>query len=85
MTLSIKEGDLTVSVEIPNPDEQFDHAELLLMAALKAIGCCIGGGNAVRAYYHVDPDTLQLREDDEILWQLYLKYNLEAYKHIAEK
>ena len=84
MVLSIKNMGLTVSVEIQEDDARFTQSELLLKAALEAIGCIIGGGT-VDAYYHLDPDTLELRDEDDPIWQTYSKYKLLYHEHLTEK
>lgn len=84
MVLSIKNENLTVSVEIQENDERFTQPELLLKAALEAIGCIIGGGT-VDAYYHLDPDTLELRDEEDHIWAAYSKYKLLYHEHLTEK
>ena len=85
MVLSIKDGDLTVSIDIIEDEHQRNQAELLLLGMLKAADCVFSSASIIDAYYHIDPDILGIREDDDVIWTLFQKYRLTIGQHIAEK
>ena len=68
MILSIKEDNLTVSIEFPETDEVKPSAADVLIGAYDVISRIFGQRAVIDAYYRTDPDTMALRaEDDEFL------------------
>lgn len=84
MILSIQDGDLTVSVKVCDPEEGMTLSECMLIAALKACECFASSDETIRAYYHVDPDIRDLRDEEDELWSLFRKYGIAFHFHIKE-
>ena len=68
MILSIKEGNLTVSIEFPETDEVKPSAADVLIGAYDVISRVFSQEAVIGAYYSTDPDTMDFRrKDDEFL------------------
>ena len=66
MTISIKEDNLTVAVELEEND--FDKSvscEDAIIAAFDVLGRIFPEESVTRAYYRIDPDRLGLRKEDD--------------------
>ena len=66
MTISIKEDNLTVAVELEEND--FDKSvscEDAMIAAFDVLGRIFPEESVTRAYYRIDPDRLGLRKEDD--------------------
>ena len=66
MIISIKNNNLTVAVELE--EDGFDKTvscEELLLAAYDIISRIFSQTGLIRAYYATDPDTMDLREEDD--------------------
>lgn len=65
MQLIIKDGNLTMSMDFI---DSFDHnvtAEEVLLGAYDLISRAFSQEAVVRAYYHTNPDTMDLRDEDD--------------------
>ena len=68
MILSIKEDNLTVSIEFPETDEVKPSAADVLIGAYDVISRIFSQEAVIGAYYSTDPDTMDFRrKDDEFL------------------
>ena len=65
MILSIKEDNLTVSIEFPETDEVKPSATDVLIGAYDVISRIFGQKAVIEAYYRTDPDTMSVRGDDD--------------------
>ena len=65
MILSIKEDNLTVSIEFPETDEVKPSAADVLIGAYDVISRIFGQGAVIDAYYRTDPDTMDFRGEDD--------------------
>lgn len=75
MTLSIKQDNLTVAVELEEDGyEKSVSCEELLLAAYDAISRIFSQKALVKAYYNTNPDTIDLRDEDDPVRQLGQKY-----------
>ena len=75
MIISIKQDNLTVAVEMEEDDfEKSVSCEELLLAAYAAISRIFSQEALVRAYYNPNPDTIDLRDEDDPVRQLGQKY-----------
>lgn len=75
MIISIKQDNLTVAVEMEEDDfEKSVSCEELLLAAYAAISRIFSQEALVRAYYNTNPDTIDLRDEDDPVRQLGQKY-----------
>ena len=71
MTLSIKQDNLTVAVELEEDGyEKSVSCEELLLAAYDAISRIFTQKALVKAYYNTNPDTIDLRDEDDPVRQL---------------
>lgn len=61
MDISIKEENLTVSVNIPEEAGKDVTCEQVMLAAFDAISRVFSDEQVIKAYYAVDPDTMALR------------------------
>lgn len=61
MDISIKEENLTVSVNIPEEEGKEVTCEQVMLAAFDAISRVFSDEQVIKAYYAVDPDTMALR------------------------
>ena len=61
MDISIKEENLTVSVNIPEEEGKDVTCEQVMLAAFDAISRVFSDKQVIKAYYAVDPDTMALR------------------------
>ena len=78
MTLSIKQDNLTVAVELEEDGyEKSVSCEELLLAAYDAISRIFTQKALVKAYYNTNPDTIDLRDEDDPVRQLGQKYKRE--------
>ena len=78
MTLSIKQDNLTVAVELEEDGyEKSVSCEELLLAAYDAIIRIFTQIALVKAYYNTNPDTIDLRDEDDPVRQLGQKYKRE--------
>ena len=63
MTISVKQDNLTVAVELYEDGfSTFITCEDLLIAAYEVISRIFSEESLVKAYYATDPDTMSLRE-----------------------
>ena len=68
MILSIKEDNLTVSIEFPETDEVKPSAADVLIGAYDVISRIFSQEVVIGAYYSTDPDTMDFRcKDDDFL------------------
>lgn len=65
MQLIIKEGSLTIIKEFVETKNKSISAEEVLIGAYDVIGRIFGQKAVIRAYYRTNPDTMDLRPDDE--------------------
>ena len=66
MTLSIKQDNLTVAVELEEDGfEKTVSCEELLLAAYDIIGRVYSDKAVVKAYFRTDPDRMTERDDDD--------------------
>ena len=66
MVISIKNDNLTVSVELEeNGLEKAVSCEELLIAAYDIIGRVFSDESVIKAYYRTNPDTMDLRDEDD--------------------
>ena len=65
MILSIKEDNLTVSIEFPETDEVKPSAADVLIGAYDVISRIFSQEAVIGAYYSTDPDTMDLRRKDD--------------------
>lgn len=75
MTISIKQRNIIVSAELEEND--FDKSvtcEEALLAAFDIISRIFSDKAVIRAYYRLDPDTMDFRADDDPVTQMYPKY-----------
>ena len=76
MTLSIKQDNLTVVVELEEDGfEKTVSCEELLLASYNAICRIFSQTALVRAYYNTDPDTIAIRDKDDPIRKICPKYN----------
>ena len=68
MILSIKEDNLTVSIEFQETDEVKPSASDVLIGAYDVISRIFSQEVVIGAYYSTDPDTMDFRyKDDDFL------------------
>jgi hypothetical protein len=65
MILSIKEDNLTVSIEFPETDEVKPSAADVLIGAYDVISRIFSQEAVIGAYYSTDPDTMDFRRKDD--------------------
>ena len=65
MILSIKEDNLTVSIEFPETDEVKPSAADVLIGAYDVISRVFSQEAVIGAYYSTDPDTMDFRRKDD--------------------
>ncbi|MBQ6090002.1 MAG: hypothetical protein IJL07_01915 [Lachnospiraceae bacterium] len=66
MTLSIKQDNLTVAVELEEDGfEKTVSCEELMLAAYDIIGRVCSNKAVVRAYFRTDPDRMTERDDSD--------------------
>ena len=69
--LSIKQDNLTVAVELEEDGyEKSVSCEELLLAAYDAISRIFTQKALVKAYYNTNPDTIDLRDEDDPVRQI---------------
>ena len=78
MTLSLKEGQITISIEFVATDEKPITVEDVLIGAYDIISREFSQDQVIRAYYRTDPDTMDLRT--EVEYPDYVKKILERSK-----
>jgi len=62
MLLSIKEENMTISVELPEDGESTPTCEDVIIAFLDITSRVFSEEGVTKAYYRVDPDTFSLRD-----------------------
>lgn len=65
MILSIKEDNLTVSIEFPETDDVKPSATDVLIGAYDVISRVFSQEAVIGAYYSTDPDTMDFRRKDD--------------------
>ena len=71
MTISIKQDNLTVAVELEEDGfEKSVSCEELLLAAYDVISRVFSQKAVINAYYNTNPDTMTLRNDDDPVRQI---------------
>lgn len=65
MTLSLKDGQMTISIEFAATDEKPITAEDVLLGAYEIISREFSQKEVIEAYYRTDPDTMALRLEGE--------------------
>lgn len=65
MELIIKEGNLTVSHRIEVDGLEEVTPEQALLAAYDIIGRIFNQNSVIKAYYRTDPDTMDIRDEDD--------------------
>ena len=74
MTISIKEDNLTVAIELEEND--FDKSvscEEAMIAAFDVLSRIFPEESVTRAYYRIDPDCLNYRKEDDPVRKIYEK------------
>ena len=61
MILSLKDGQMTISIEFVATDENPITVEEVLIGAYDIISRAFSQEEVIRAYYRTDPDTMDLR------------------------
>ena len=65
MEIIIKEDNLTVSHKLEPEWPNEVSPEEAMIAAYDVLSRIFGQGAIIDAYYHTDPDTMSIREDDD--------------------
>lgn len=63
MTLSLKEGQMTISIEFVATDDKPITVEDVLIGAYDIISREFSQDQVIRAYYRTDPDTMSIRDN----------------------
>ena len=63
MQLNLKEGNMTITMDLTPEGDNDITAEDVLIAAYDAISRVFSQEAVIRAYHRTDPDTMALRED----------------------
>jgi len=75
MIISIKQGNITVAAELEEDDfEKSVSCEELMLAAFDIIGRIFSDKAVIKAYYRLDPDTMDFRSEDDPVTQMYPEY-----------
>lgn len=75
MTISIKQSNLTISVELEEDDfDKSPTCEEVLIAAYEIISRVFSDKSVVNAYYNTDPDTKALRSAKDPIRAMCPKY-----------
>ena len=75
MIISIKQGNLTVAVELEEDGfEKSVSCEELMLAAYDVISRVFSQKAVVNAYYNTNPDTFTIRDDADPVRQMRPKY-----------
>ena len=61
--LSLKEKNMTITMDLTPEGDNYVTAEDVLIAAYDAISRVFSQEAVIRAYHRTDPDTMALRED----------------------
>jgi hypothetical protein len=62
MKLILKEGNMTISMDLTPEGDNYITAEDVLIAAYDATSRLFGQAAVIRAYNRTDPDTMSLRD-----------------------
>ena len=62
MQLSLKEGNMTITMDLTPEGDNDITAEDVLIAAYDAISRVFSQEAVIRAYHRTDPDTMDLRD-----------------------
>ena len=62
MQLIMKEGNMTITMDLIPEGDNYITAEDALIAAYDAISRIFGQAAVIRAYERTDPDTMSLRD-----------------------
>ena len=62
MQLILKEGNMTISMDLTPEGDNYITAEDVLIAAYDATSRFFGQAAVIRAYNRTDPDTMSLRD-----------------------
>ena len=65
MILSLKDGQMTISIEFVATDEKPITVEDVLIGAYNIISREYSQEEVIKAYYRTDPDTMDLRREVE--------------------
>ena len=63
MLLSIKEENMTISIDLPEDGESTPTCEDVIIAFLDITSRIFSEEQVKNAYYRVDPDTFSLRDE----------------------
>ena len=63
MQLSLKEDNMTITMDLTPEGDNDITAEDVLIAAYDVIGRVFSQEAVIRAYYRTDPDTMALRDN----------------------
>lgn len=75
MIISIKQGNITVAAELEEDDfEKSVSCEELMLAAFDIISRIFSQRSVVKAYYRLNPDTMDFRPEDDPVSQMIPKY-----------
>ena len=75
MIISVKQGNLTVAAELEEDDfEKSVSCEELMLAAFDIISRIFSQRGVVKAYYRLNPDTMDLRSEDDPVRKMEPKY-----------
>jgi len=75
MIISVKQGNITVAAELEEDDfEKSVSCEELMLAAFDIISRIFSDKAVIKAYYRLDPDTMDFRADDDPVTKMYPKY-----------
>lgn len=85
MKITINDGAMTISMDLKESKITETTCEEAIIATLDILSRIYDDKTVIDAYYNVNPDTLNLREEDDALLNLYKKYELDVNEHIQEK
>lgn len=72
MIISIKEDNVTISVELEEDDwDKTPSCEDAMLAAIDALRRVFTVESVTRAYYRIDPERLGLRDKDDPVRMMY--------------
>ena len=63
MQLSLKEKNMTITMDLTHEGDNYVTAEDVLIAAYDAISRVFSQEAVIRAYHRTDPDTMALRDE----------------------
>lgn len=82
MTVEIRNENVLVSVEVQEGVEGRTLGTSVLIAAMEAIEHACPETSLVESYCRVDPDVLDVREEDDPILQAYRSHGLCYARHL---